>query len=130
MILFQNILLLKQFLACNDSFGLFTKIVKRSGTSFCCTFCAWFFCKNVLYVILHLWAKFQCHTFFPSQDIKPKCVIEFLCKQLMSWTLRFIFHHPLKQWPMGRKSDKGRNTKIWISQEWTEVFRWNNKYFS
>ena len=58
-ILFQNILLLKEFLACNGCFGLFTKIIKRSGTSFCCTFSAWFFYKNVLYLILHLWTGFQ-----------------------------------------------------------------------
>ena len=42
-ILFQNILLLKYFLACNGCFGLFTKINRRSGTSFWCTFFAWFF---------------------------------------------------------------------------------------
>ena len=63
-ILFQNILLLKDFLACNGCFGLFTKIIKRSGTSFCCIFSAWFFHKNVLYLMLHLWTKYQCHTFF------------------------------------------------------------------
>ena len=63
-ILFQNIFLFKEFLACSGCFGLFTKIIKRYGTSFCCTFSAWFFFKNVLYLILHLWTKFQCHTFF------------------------------------------------------------------
>ena len=69
-ILFQNILLSKEFLACNGCFGLFNKIIKRFGTSFCCIFSAWFFCKNVLYLILPLWTKFQCCYFFRSQDIK------------------------------------------------------------
>ena len=33
-----------------------------------------------------------------------KCDIKFLLRQLMaSKTLRFIFHHPLKQWPTGKK---------------------------
>ena len=121
-------LLLKEFLACNGCFALFTKIIKRSGTRFCCTFSAWFFYKNVLYLILHLWTRFQCHTFFPSQDIK-QCVIEFLFRQLMmSWTLRFILDHHLKQCPTGRKWGKDRNTKNSISQR-KELFRWNKKYF-
>ena len=62
MILFQNLLFLKESLACNDYFGLFTKIRNGSGGSFWCT--------GVPYLILYQWAKFQCHTFFPSQDIK------------------------------------------------------------
>ena len=69
-ILFQNILFSKKFLACNGCFELFTKMKKGSGTSFWCTFSAWFFHKNVLYLILYQWTKFKCHTFFPSQDIK------------------------------------------------------------
>ena len=26
--------------------------------------------KNFPYLVLSLWTKFQCHTFFPSRDIK------------------------------------------------------------
>ena len=130
MILFQNILLLKEFLVCNGCFVLSIKIIKRPGTCFCCTFLAWFFYKNVLYLILHLWAKFQCHTFLTSQDIK-QCFIEFLFRQFMtSWTLKFIFDHRLKQWPTGRKRGKDSNTKMWISQERKKLFRWNQKHFS
>ena len=81
-ILFQNILFLIEFLACSGCFGLFTKIKKESGTSFCCTFSAWFFHKNVLYLILYQWAKLQYHTFFPSQDIKQ---IVWLSSYLDSW---------------------------------------------
>ena len=53
-------------------FGLFTKIIKRSGTSFCCTFPVWFFYKNLIF---HLWTKFRCHTFFPSRDIKRNVLL-------------------------------------------------------
>ena len=60
----------KEFLAWNGCFGLFSKIKKGSGTSFWCTFCAWFFHKNLLYLILYQWTTFQCHTSFLSQDIK------------------------------------------------------------
>ena len=31
--------------------------------------------KNVLYLILYQWIKFQCHTFFPSQDIKQNVLL-------------------------------------------------------
>ena len=35
-----------KIIACNDCSGLFTKIIKGSGTTFCCTFSAWFFYKK------------------------------------------------------------------------------------
>ena len=129
-ILFQNILLLKKFLACDGCFGLFTKIIKRSGTSFCCIFSAWFFHKNVLCLILHLWTKFQCHTFFPSQDIKQIV--------LLSSYLNSSWYHRL--WDLTWSSSKlvadrekmkeNGNTKIWISRERNELLRWNKKHFS
>ena len=69
-ILFENILVLKESLACNGCFGLFTKFKKGSGTSFWYTFSAIFFHKNAPYLMLYQWKMFECHTFFPSQDIK------------------------------------------------------------
>ena len=129
-ILFQNILFSNEFLACNACFMLFTKIKKESQTSFWCTFSKWFFHENVPYLILYLWIKFQCYTFFLSQDIKQS-VIKFSFRQLItSRTLRFVFNHQLKQWPKRSKSGVDENTKIWISQEWKELFRWNKKYSS
>ena len=67
---FRNILFLKKFLAWNGWFGLFTKIKKEFETSFWSTFSVWLFHKNVPYLILYQCPKFQCHTFFSSQDIK------------------------------------------------------------
>ena len=51
---------------------------------------------------------------FGFSRYQTKCVIKFLLRQFMtSWTiLRFIFDHPLKQWPTGRKKGKDRNKKI------------------
>ena len=119
----------KEFLAWNDCFGSFTIIKKESGTSFWCTVGVWFFHKNVAYLILYLWTKFQCHTFFFS-IYKTKCVIKFLFRQFMtSQTSRFIFDHTLKQWPTGTKRGEGRNTQIWISWERKKLFRWNEKHF-
>ena len=122
MILFQNILLLKEFLVCNGCFGLFTKIIKRSGTCFCCTFSAWFFYKDVLYLCaaqiknIFIEKSSSCSIYGQSFSVIPffllkipnKHVIEFLYRQLItSWTLRFIFDHPvLKQWPTGRKEGR------------------------
>ena len=74
-ILFQNIVFSKELLACNGCFALFTKIKKGSGTSFWCTFSAWFYHKNVLYLIYYQLIKFQCHTFFPFQDIKHNVLL-------------------------------------------------------
>ena len=66
---------------------------------------------------------------FSFSRYQIKCVIEFLFRQLMmSWTLRFILDHHLKQCPTGRKWGKDRNTKNSISQR-KELFRWNKKYF-
>ena len=36
---------------------------------------------------------------------------------------------PPKQWLTGEKRGEDGNTKIWISQEWKELFR-ENKHFS
>ena len=69
-IVFQNIFILKQFFTYNSFFGLFTKIKKGPGTGFWCIISAWFFHKNVPYLILYQLRKFQCHILFPSRDIK------------------------------------------------------------
>ena len=79
---FHNILLLKEFLAFNGCFGLFTKIKKWSCTSFWSIYPALFFHKNVPYLILYQWTKFQRHTFFHSQVIKPNIL---LSSYLDSW---------------------------------------------
>ena len=131
MIIFQNILFSKEFLACSGCFGLFTKIKKGCGTSFRCTFSVWFFHKNVPYLILYHWTKFHCHTFFSSQNIKQNTL---LSSYLGNWwchkLLRFIFEQPLKQWLTWKKRGEDGNTKIWISREQKELFRWNKKLFS
>ena len=60
---------------------------------------------------------------------QTKCIIKFLFRQLMmSWTLEFILDQPLKQ-RQGEKEEDA-NTKIWISPEWKELFRWDKKDFS
>ena len=81
-ILFQNTLFLKDFLACNGCFGLFSKIKKVSGASIWCTFSALFFYKNIPYLILYQWTKFQYHVLFLSQDIKQNVL---LSSSLDSW---------------------------------------------
>ena len=74
-ILFQNMLFLKDFLALNGCFGLFTKIKKGSGTRFWCTFFAWFFHKNVSYLIPYQWTK--SYLFFLLSNIKPNVLLRF-----------------------------------------------------
>ena len=96
-ILFQNILFSREFLAYNICFGLLTKIKKGSGTRSWCTSSAWFFHKDVPYLILYLWTKFQCHTFFPSK--KNQDNIFFLQKDFThtkSTKCKASNFHPLK----------------------------------
>ena len=49
----SNFWFVKEFLACNSCFGLFNKIKKGFGINFWCTFSAWFFHKNVPYLIIY-----------------------------------------------------------------------------
>ena len=63
------------------------KFKKGSGASFWCTFSAWFSHKNMPYLILYQWTKFQCHTLFLSQDIKQNV--------LLSIYLDCWWHHKL-----------------------------------
>ena len=81
-----------------------------------------------------IWYSFYGQSFnvilFPFSRYQTICVIEFLFGQFMtSWTLRFIFDHLLKQWPTVQKRGKGRNTKLWISRERKELYRWNKSIF-
>ena len=63
---------------CDNPLSKYLTIKRGSGTSFWCTFSAWFFHKNVFYLILYQRTKFQCHTFFPSQDIKQNVLSSYL----------------------------------------------------
>ena len=111
-------------------FWVITKIIKRSETSFCCTFSASFFYENSLSDTPSM-DKVSMSYLFSFSGYQTKCVIEFLFRLLItSWTLRFIFNHPPKQWPTGRKRGKDRNTRNWISWEPKVLFRWNKKHFS
>ena len=98
-------------------FWIFSRIKKVYGDSFWCTFSAWFFDKNVFYLILYERAKFQCHIYsFPRYQ--TKCIMKFLFSQLMmSQTIRFMLGQHLKQWLTGRKRGEDGNTKTRISRE-------------
>ena len=110
----QNNFFLKEFLACNCCFGLFSKIKKGSGASFWCTFSAWFFHKNVPY-FNSLWMdKVLMSHLISFSRYQTKCVINFLIRQLMtSLTLRFFLGQPPKQWlteiNRGRRKYKNLN---------------------
>ena len=120
-ILILNIIFLKEFLACNNCFGLFSKIKKGSGTSFLCAFSTWLFHKNVSYLILYQWTNFQCHTFFSSEDIKQNVL---LSSYFDSWW-RHKFWSTSKATVDGEKKREDGNIKNWISWEGNNLFRWN-----
>ena len=89
-----------------------------SCTGIRCIISAWFFHKNVPYLILFHLTKFQCHI-FSFWRYQTKCAIKFLFRQLLN--------HSLRQWLIGKNWREVGNTNIWISQEWKELFRWNKK---
>ena len=113
-ILFQNILLSKEFLVCIGCLKLFIKTKKGSGTCFWCAYSAYFFHKNGPYVMLDKMTKFQYQTYFPSQDVKQYM---FLNSCIANWwciiNLRFIFDHPLEQWLTG---GEGKRELIFFEQ--------------
>ena len=55
--------------------GYVPKLERGLGLAFGAHFLHDFFHKNVSYLIICLWAKFQCHTVFPSQDIKQNVLL-------------------------------------------------------
>ena len=50
--------------------GYLAKLKRDTGLAFRAHFLHDFFHKNVPYLILYQWTKFQCHTLFLSQDSK------------------------------------------------------------
>ena len=111
-IIFQNFWFSKEFHACNVCFGLYSKIKKKSGTNFWCTFSGWFFLKNVPYLILYQWTEFQCHTLFLSPDIKQNMLLSSYLDNWWRHKLRFFLNKPLKQCLRGKKEEKTKIQKF------------------
>ena len=65
----------KRISTCNCCFGLFTKIIKRSGTSFWCTFSTWFFPQKCSLFDTTSMDKVSMSYLFPSQDIKQNVLL-------------------------------------------------------
>ena len=71
MILFQNTLFLKEFLACNAVLGYLTKLKKGLGLAFGAHFLHDFSIKMFLIQLsINGQMDFHCYTLFLSQDIK------------------------------------------------------------
>ena len=77
----SNFWFVKEFLACNSCFGLFNKIKKGFGINFWCTFSAWFFHKNVPYLIIYQ-LSLKVTSFFTGYQ--TKYIIKVLFRQLMT----------------------------------------------
>ena len=129
-ILIQNTLFLKEFLACNGCFELFSKMKKGSGASFWCTFSAWFFHKNVPNLILYQWTKFQCHNLFFSLDIKQNVLLSSNLE--VDDIINFKIFLGSNSKAMADRKKKEGTTKIQKCKylRLIELFRWNKKHFS
>ena len=126
---FQNILLLKDFLACNGCFGLFTKIITRSGTSSGTTY----FLHDFSIKMFFIWYSIYGQSF----SVIPFFLLK-VANKMCYW---FFFNHPLKQWPTRRKRGKDGIRKIWEKIEksffdeiksifdsfWRVIIWWKNK---
>ena len=55
--------------------GHLPKLKRGLGLAFGAHFLHDFSIKNVPYLILYQWTKFQCHIFFPSPDIKQNVLL-------------------------------------------------------
>ena len=66
---FQNILLAMAVL------GYLAKLKRGLGLTFSAHFLHDFSIKNVPYLILYQWTKFQCYTLFLSKDIKQNVLL-------------------------------------------------------
>ena len=70
---------------------------------------AWFSNKNVPYLILYQWTKFQYHTFVPSQDIKQSVL---LSSYLYSYIINFKIYLRSTSKAMAEKERKMKIQKI------------------
>ena len=86
---------------------------------------AWFFHNNVPYSILYRsMDKVQMSHLISFSRYQTECDIKFLFRQLMSsWTLRFLLRSTSKAMADSEKKREDKNTKIWMSREWKELFR-------
>ena len=132
--LFENnlpkFLISKRILCMHCVLSYLAKLKRGLGLTFGVSIVHDFFHKNVPYLILYQWRKFQCHTLFLSQDIKQNMLLSSYLDKWCHKLLRFSLNHPLKQWLTGKNKEVDKNTKIWISRERKELFRWNKKHFS
>ena len=55
--------------------GYLPKLKRGLGLAFGAYYLHDFFQKNILCLMLYQWTEFQCHTFFPSQDIKQNVLL-------------------------------------------------------
>ena len=55
--------------------GYLAKLKRGLGLTFGTHFVHYFFHKNITYLILYQWPKFQCHTLFLSQNIKQNMLL-------------------------------------------------------
>ena len=92
---------------------------------------AWFFHNNVPYSIPYQsMDKVSMSHLISFSRYQTKCDIKFLFRQLMSsWTLRFFLRSTSKAMVDSEKKREDKNTKIWMSREWKELFRSNKSIF-
>ena len=101
---------------------------KKSGTSHQSLLRSWNkFRKIPLFVVYHL-TKFD-NVMWNSFWVIPKTICKFMKVNLWHHELSH-FHLSFILLNLESVERQGKITKIWISREWKEFFRWNKKQFS
>ena len=87
--------------------GYLPKLKRGLGLAFGADFPHDFPKKNVPYFILYLWTKFQCHTFFPSQDIKHNVLLGSNLANLRRHDFKIYFRSSSKEMASREKKRQG-----------------------
>ena len=88
------------------------------------------FHKNVPYLILYQWAKFQCHSLLLSQDIKQNVLLNSYLDIDDIINLKISVESTPKAMANKEKKRGRRKYKNLNISRRKRVFRCNNKYFS
>ena len=81
-------------------------------------------------MIVNQLAKFQWYSFFPSQDIKQNVLSSSYIDDWSHDKLMIYLWSSSNAMADSEKRGEDGNTKVWISWEPKELFRWNEKHFS
>ena len=101
---------------------------KGLGTSDQPLFSLWNKSTKISLLVVYYQTKFD--VIQSDSWVNPKITPANLCKPIHDAWRHKLFYFHLFFWIWKVWKGRGKITKIWISREWKEPFRWNKKHFS